>query len=221
MNVGPDSLLYQLKTRGPQTAAVLAEVLGLSHMGMHKQLQALSEQGLVAWTSRPTGPGRPSRLWQLTPAGHARFPDRHGELAVQIIHHAQALLGPEAMETLIAAREQVMLQSYMAALAPLEGLQAKVDRLAELRQAEGYMARAEFDGQDHWLIEDHCPICAAAWVCQGFCRSELSLFSQVLAPLAQVERAEHQLQGARRCAYRIRASREHGISVDPMLRDTR
>jgi predicted ArsR family transcriptional regulator len=54
------------------------------------------------------------------------------------------------------------------------------------------------------LIEDHCPICAAATQCQGFCRSELALFQRCLGPGATVERTEHLLAGARRCAYRVR-----------------
>jgi predicted ArsR family transcriptional regulator len=52
------------------------------------------------------------------------------------------------------------------------------------------------------LIENHCPICAAASACQGFCRSELSIFRDLLAP-AKVERIDHILQGARRCAYLV------------------
>ncbi|MGE8096813.1 hypothetical protein [Pseudomonas fluorescens] len=51
------------------------------------------------------------------------------------------------------------------------------------------------------LIENHCPICAAATACQGFCRAELNVFEQVLQ--ARVERVEHILMNARRCAYRI------------------
>jgi predicted ArsR family transcriptional regulator len=53
------------------------------------------------------------------------------------------------------------------------------------------------------LVENHCPICAAARACQNFCRSELDVFRRVLGPDVQVERVEHQLAGARRCAYRI------------------
>jgi predicted ArsR family transcriptional regulator len=53
------------------------------------------------------------------------------------------------------------------------------------------------------LVENHCPICAAARECQNFCRSELAVFQRVLGPGASVERAEHLLSGARRCAYRI------------------
>jgi predicted ArsR family transcriptional regulator len=53
------------------------------------------------------------------------------------------------------------------------------------------------------LVENHCPICAAATTCQGLCREELSLFRSVLGDKAQVERTDHILAGARRCAYRI------------------
>jgi predicted ArsR family transcriptional regulator len=73
-----------------------------------------------------------------------------------------------------------------------------------MREAEGYMAEAQAaeDGSV-LLVENHCPICAAARACQNFCRSELDVFRRVLGPDVQVERVEHQLAGARRCAYRI------------------
>jgi predicted ArsR family transcriptional regulator len=65
------------------------------------------------------------------------------------------------------------------------------------------MARVEKEDRDWLLIEDHCPICAAAQSCQGFCRSELQLFREVLGAEASVTREEHLLAGARRCVYRI------------------
>jgi predicted ArsR family transcriptional regulator len=61
-----------------------------------------------------------------------------------------------------------------------------------LREAEG----------SYLLIENHCPICAAAAAWQGFCRAELALFEMLLAPAA-VTRTEHVLAAARRCAYRV------------------
>ena len=67
------------------------------------------------------------------------------------------------------------------------------------------MARAEKHGREWLLIEDHCPICAAASTCQGFCRSELALFRRCLGEEAEVDRSEHLLSGARRCVYRVRA----------------
>ncbi|MGH2578525.1 MAG: MarR family transcriptional regulator, partial [Actinomycetota bacterium] len=46
-----------------------------------------------------------------------------------------------------------------------------------------------------------------ARACQGFCRSELEVFRDVLGPGVEVERVEHILAGARRCAYRITPAR--------------
>ncbi|MEH0165993.1 metalloregulator ArsR/SmtB family transcription factor [Paucibacter sp. JuS9] len=198
-----EQLLFQLKSRGPQSAATLAAACAITPMGAHKQLQALQEQGLVDAEDQVQGPGRPKRIWRLSAAGHGRFPDRHGELAVQLIRQTAAVLGEQALDRLITAREQEMLAAYAGRLQGARSLQARVQRLAELRAEEGYLARVEKAGKAWLLIEDHCPICAAASACQGFCRSELSLFTQLLGEGVRVERSEHLLAGARRCAYRI------------------
>src|SRR6267142_643796 len=62
--------------------------------------------------------------------------------------------------------------------------------------------RREKDGS-YLLLENHCPICAAANACQGFCSTELDLFRSVLGRGVAVERVEHIVAGDRRCAYRI------------------
>jgi predicted ArsR family transcriptional regulator len=203
MSSTPDRLLYQLKSRGPQPAATLADACAITPMGAHKQLQSLLAQGLVSSHDEADGPGRPKRVWTLTAAGHARFPDRHADLAVRLIRHAATVLGPGAVDRLVAAREAEQLAEYGAALADLATLGARVRRLAELRAREGYMARVEKSGKAWLLVEDHCPICAAAAACQGLCRSELDVFARCLGDGVRVERVEHVLAGGRRCAYRI------------------
>ena len=203
MSSTPDRLLYQLKSRGPQPAATLAAAVAITPMGAHKQLQSLQAQGLVDSRDEADGPGRPKRWWSLTAAGHARFPDRHGDLAVQLLRHAAAVLGPEAIDRLLLAREQAQLAEYDAALASLASLGARMKRLAALRSREGYMARVEKQGPGWLLVEDHCPICAAAASCQGLCRSELQIFQRCLGDGVRVERIEHVLAGARRCAYLV------------------
>ncbi|MOA56535.1 hypothetical protein D3C78_1805330 [compost metagenome] len=65
------------------------------------------------------------------------------------------------------------------------------------------MAELRKDGADYLFIENHCPICSAAKACMGFCRSELELFRNVLGEGVNVDREEHILAGARRCAYRV------------------
>jgi predicted ArsR family transcriptional regulator len=58
-------------------------------------------------------------------------------------------------------------------------------------------------GEGWLLIENHCPICAAARKCQGFCRSELQIFRAAMGDDALVERCEHLISGDRRCVYNI------------------
>lgn len=200
-----DRLLSLLKSRGPLSVHTCAQALQLSAMAARQQLEALTARGLaVTFDLAQRGAGRPRRHWQLTEAGHARFPDRHSELTVRIIEDVRQLFGATGLEQLIRHREQDSVQSYCAALSLLQEAGARIRRLAELRSAEGYMAEAEPQSDGSWLlVENHCPICAAARNCQNFCRSELEVFRAVLGPGCAVERSEHLMQGARRCVYRV------------------
>ena len=205
MNTAEQTLLL-LKTRGAQTAQALADTLHLTSMGVRRQLEAAEEKGLVSHVDTAGKVGRPVRLWQLTELGHARFPDRHAALTVDLIAQVRTLFGESAIDRLIDAREAASETAYRAAVDPDAPLPQRAAALALMRDAEGYMAEAQVapDGSV-LLVENHCPICAAARSCQNFCRSELDVFRRVLGPEVRVERVEHQLAGARRCAYRIEA----------------
>lgn len=198
-----DRLLFLLKTRGSQTAAQLAMTLKITGEAVRQQLLRLSEEGLVSATAEPRGIGRPSQVYRLTRAAQKRFPDTHAELAVQMLDSIKDVLGERALYKLIQARTSESLARYGEALRRQPSLEKKINKLTELRAAEGYMAAWEREDDGYLLIENHCPICAAATSCLGFCRSELEIFQEVLGSEVQVERTEHLLTGARRCAYRI------------------
>ena len=199
-----EQLLLLLKTRGPQTAQALSALLGLTSMGARRQLEAAQENGLVAYVDHPGKVGRPVRRWMLTEAGHARFPDGHAELTLDLIAQLRLLFREEGLARLIGARERAVEAAYRSQVDASSRLPEQVAALARAREAEGYMAEAEPqpDGSV-LLVEHHCPIRAAARSCQDFCRSELAVFGRVLGPSVSVLRIEHQLAGARCCAYRI------------------
>jgi predicted ArsR family transcriptional regulator len=196
-----ERVLYLIKSRGPQTAAELGDVLGMTAVGARGHLQKLEQRGLVARFDRAEQVGRPRQYWQLTERGQREFPDRHGDLNLSLIDNVRELFGEEGLDQLIQRREQDTLRDYRAAMADCRDLAGRVEKLAELRSAEGYMAEVIAEVGGWLLVENHCPICAAARHCQGFCRAELELFRQVLD--AGVERVEHITAGARRCAYRV------------------
>lgn len=197
-----EQILYLLKTQGPLTAQAVAEAMALTSMGARKHLQQLQQRGLVVAEDRAAGKGRPARFWLLSDAGHACFPDRHGELTAQLITLVRSSLGDAALDALVLAREQQAMVAYQQKLAAARSLAERLALLVQARTEEGYMAELLVQEQGWLLVENHCPICAAAQACQGFCRSELQQFQQLL-PDAAVSRAEHLLGGARRCAYVI------------------
>jgi len=203
---GEGRLLYLIKSRGPQSTHALASALAISLPGARKHLQALLAKNLVAFEDVARSVGRPKRLWRLTASAERRFPDSHAALTLELIGATRQAFGETGMDQLIGTREKAIENRYGAALSQCQKLSQKVARLAELRSDEGYMAEWEALSDGAFLLsENHCPICAAARFCQGFCRSELRIFAAALGPEAEIERLEHILSGARRCAYRISA----------------
>uniref|UniRef100_UPI003BAC710B helix-turn-helix transcriptional regulator n=1 Tax=Stappia sp. TaxID=1870903 RepID=UPI003BAC710B len=194
-----------LKMQGALTSAQTGQKLGITGEAARQQLVKLSEDGLVDEERRSAGRGRPATYWHLTEKGQARFPDSHAALTVDLLRSVRDVLGQEALDTVIGAREASTQAQYEVAMAGCGSLRERVIKLAELRSAEGYMAAAEEDQEGGMLlIENHCPICAAATFCQGFCRAEKAIFENILGAGTRVERMEHIVKGGRRCTYRIR-----------------
>jgi predicted ArsR family transcriptional regulator len=114
------------------------------------------------------------------------------------------VFGAAGLDRLIEVRQAAMVAGYCQALGPLSDLGERGRLLARLRTGEGYMAEVETQQDGSFLlIESHCPICAAAEACQGFCRSELEMFEAAFGADVSVTRQEHLLSGARRCVYRV------------------
>jgi predicted ArsR family transcriptional regulator len=209
-----DRILGLIKRRGPLRSADIAAILGTTAEAARQHLVKLADDGLVQAVAGKRGVGRPARVWHLTQAGHGRFPDTHAELTVRLIDAVRSTFGEEALERLICAREAETRRAYALALADAATLRARVARLARIRSREGYMAEWRPAGDGFLLLENHCPICAAAAACQGFCRAEIEVFRAVLGCDVVVDRIEHMLAGARRCAYRIQATKETDNELD-------
>lgn len=202
-----ERVLNVLKRRGPLQAAELGTYLGTTAEAARQQLKKLEADGLVEAENVPQGVGRPARVWRLTTLGHGHFPDAHADVTVDLIRIIRTTLGQPTLDLLISARETEMRRTYAQTLAGVTDPETRIARLAELRDREGYFAEwSRAPDGDGWLfIENHCPICAAATACQGFCRSELEIFREMLGDALSIERIEHIPVGARRCAYRIRS----------------
>jgi len=92
-NATSDHILYQLKTKGPQTAGPLAAKLGVTAMAVRQHLYRLKQQGLVDSLDERRPVGRPARVWRLTSTSASRFPNGHAELTLEVIAAVRAVFG--------------------------------------------------------------------------------------------------------------------------------
>jgi len=199
-------ILFHLKMRGPQTAAAIARKLAVTPMAVRQHLYEMEKEGLVTHEDRRKRVGRPARHWASTAKADAAFPDGHADLIVGILSAARQAFGEKGIERLVAERTRVQAAAYRERIPARAPLERKVATLAAIRREEGYMAEWAREGNGFLLVENHCPICDAARTCQKLCGGEMALFREVLGADVSIERIEHILEGARRCAYRIRVA---------------
>lgn len=200
-----NKLLKEMKLSGPQTASDLAKRQDVTPVAVRQHLDSLLLDELVTFTDKKGEVGRPKRIWRLSAKGHSQFPDNHATLALGMLDGVRAVYGEKGVEKLIQHREDESYKSYSAALSGKQDLHDKLQTLAHMRSSEGYMAEVleEPDGDGFLLVENHCSICSAASTCEGFCRSEMHLFTRLLGDEVTVTREEHLLSGGRRCVYRV------------------
>jgi predicted ArsR family transcriptional regulator len=186
-------------------AAQLAERLQLSAMAVRLHLYALQAERLVTYEEQPRPVGRPAKLWRLTPAADRLFPEGYAELTLSLLGSIGKAFGKAGLDRLLAIRTRNQIAAYRQQTAGAESLGQRLKALAAIRTDEGYMADVKREpGGAFLLVENHCPICAAATACTGLCAKELEVFQSVLGEDVSITRTEHIIAGARRCAYRIR-----------------
>jgi len=198
------AIINLLKQSGAMDSQELSERLGVSAMAVRQHLYALQDEQLVTYQEEARAMGRPAKLWQLTPAADRLFPDGYAELTLSLIDSVREAFGEAGLDRLLEVKTGHQIAAYQALLSSQEELRQQLEALASLRTNEGYMAEIQsLDDGSFLLIENHCPICAAATACTGLCARELEVFGRVLGQGVTVERTEHIVAGARRCVYRV------------------
>ncbi len=197
-----------LKEQGGMDVVALSSQFSLSGMAIRQHLNALKEEGLVMNVEESRPMGRPAKLWVLTPAANRFFPSGYSDLSVSLIHSIKEAFGNEGLDKLLDVRNKNMQEQYLQHLGGISDIREKLEKLAEIRTIEGYMAEVKTqDDGSFLLIEKHCPICEAAAVCTGLCKNELHLFQTVLGNNVHIERGEYILAGGRNCIYTVRQNK--------------
>jgi DeoR family suf operon transcriptional repressor len=105
---------------------------------MRRHLRSLEDDGLVEASPMPSGPGRPSNLWQLTPQGRSRFPDGSEHFALGLLESLTATLPPETFAALLSQQALTKANLYRHQIGS-GSIQNRLEKLVELRRREGYV----------------------------------------------------------------------------------
>lgn len=197
-----NKILMLLKMRGPLTALEIAHELKITKEGVRQQLVKLVEEDLIQPQEESKGVGRPQKTFSITANGNTKFPDTHAELTLKLISIISSM-GKNTLDDVINVYEEAGKKKYHEEIDSIKSLEQKIEKLVEIRTREGYMAEYSANDLGFLLVENHCPICAAATICQGFCSSELNTFRSVLGEEVIINRVSHIVAGERRCAYQI------------------
>ena len=199
------AILHLLKQQGPRDSGTLAAQLGVSTMAVRQHLYVLRTEGLVTYQEERRAMGRPAKMWCLTPEVGSQFPDSHAGLTVNLLNAAEHSFGEEGVKRLISRCAEQQIETYRSRIPAHESLHKRLQALVTLRNEEGFMAEVQHQPDGSFLlIQNHCPISAAAKVCAKLCDAEIEVFRGILGEDVAVERSEHMVAGNRRCVYRIR-----------------
>jgi DeoR family suf operon transcriptional repressor len=203
-----ESALALLLRLGETTAAQLAERLGVSVQIMRRHLRGLEEEGLVASSPSPEGPGRPTNRWHLTVEGRAHFPDGGQQFALGLLESMADALSPDTVKQLMAQQAQQKALTYRQLIGD-GSLQSRLEQLVELRRREGYVAECTQDLDDQaWLFSEfHCSVMRIAERFPCVCDQELQLIRSTF-PDCQVERVHWRLEQGHSCGFRLRPADE-------------
>ncbi len=195
-------IIEVLKHRGGMTAAELADMLGITSMGVRRHLTTLERDKLVHYELVQRGKGRPSYVYRLSPQAENLFPKNYAALANELLGYLARRQGEDSVQALFDERAQRRIRNAEAQLGG-KPLAERVEGLARILGSEGYLAEWEQQSEDtFWLCEHNCAVHEVAQQFSAACSSELAFLRAVL-PDAQVTREHHMVGGELMCAYRI------------------
>jgi DeoR family suf operon transcriptional repressor len=204
---GRRAVLYAVRRRGEATAEQVAEQLDITVSGARQHLTALAAEGLVDSSELPSPEGRRGRrtlVYSATAAADAYFPKAYGELTNELLGYV-ADTDRELLDQLFAKRREARIAGARRRLSSKRTLRTKVAELTRILDEDGYLASWEqVEPGVYRIVEHNCAIWAVAQRYGQACSSEIDFIRAVL-PGTTVERVQHMVAGARRCAYEVRS----------------
>jgi predicted ArsR family transcriptional regulator len=168
---------------GPQTAAALAEALGVTPAAIRRHLDAMLADGVVEARQQrirgPRGRGRPAKVFVLTDTGRDAFYQAYDALALSALRYIKETAGEQAL-TEFARRMVARLEDRYRSIAETYPDGPGTTALAEALTEDGYAASVQPARLGEQLCQHHCPVAHVAEQFPELCEAETEVFSRLL-----------------------------------------
>lgn len=212
-----------LLERGPVTAALIADALGLSPAAVRRHLDALVADGEVGTRDAPRrgqrGRGRPAKLFLLTETGRTRFGHAYDDLAVSALRFLAERGGEQAIRAFAESRVEAMIGRHREDVTGQADAETRARALAVALTREGYAASTRDVGSGEQLCQHHCPVAHVAAEFPQLCEAETAAFADLLG--THVQRLATIARGDAACTTHVptgslpNASRSTAVPEDP------
>ncbi len=189
-------IIGHLQRHGEATVRELEEVLGVSTTAVREHLLHLEARGLVQSRSVRHGPGRPHRVYCLSPLGQRAVPSSYDRLAALLLREIASRAGPEALESLLGAVGERLAEEYRGAVAGGD-LRQRLDQLHAALAARGIPSEVAPDGAGLQVFA--CPYLDVAREHAAVCAMERQMLEHVLGEPLRLDSAIR--EGQRSCRF--------------------
>lgn len=195
------NIITLLKKNGGMTIEELSKKISITPMGIRQHLLSLEKKGLVSYSAKKHGIGRPGFVYMLTESADELFPKSYDRLALDILKQVKKNEGQEKINRIFSWRRDKVLRQKKEALSGLTGIDELMNGLKNLLVSEGYLADLEKEGDNYILRTYNCPIRKVAAEFNEACNEELQLYRELLHRNVSMEQCMG--QGSPSCVFSI------------------
>ncbi len=170
------SIIHLLKKSGGMSIDELSKDISITPMGIRQHLLSLEKKGIVTYTAKKHGIGRPGFIYQLTEAADELFPKSYGSFAIEVLRDIEKYDGKDKIDKIFRWRKERLLKSMKEALSGKEDIDSIVNGLKNILESEGHFVDLSRHNGSYHLKQYNCPINKIALEFKSVCKHELQLY---------------------------------------------
>lgn len=202
-NITKNNIIILLKKSGGMTIEELSKIIEITPMGIRQHLISLEKKGVVTYTAKRQGIGRPGFIYKLTEMADTLFPKSYDNFAVETLKDIERNEGRSKVNEVFVRRNKRIFRFRKEALREKNNISELVNGLKEILQSEGHLVELELiDGSYHLKLYN-CPINKIAFEFDEACKHELQMYKDLLS--CDIQRLQSITEGAQACIYVIPA----------------